>query len=135
MEIKKVQSFGSPFGGNVIAMKDVKDKTTRKGSLRPLFDCVEAINAAVDALQTFVETTPQDKDASMTAKMLETLTSMQIKLLEMSKERIQQQNAMQPVGAGQDVEAPAQAETMVGNEGLSPEMMAAAKTQSSKRNG
>lgn len=93
---KKVQVAQNPFGGHVLALNQVKDKTTqRKGSLRPLFDCVEAINAAVDALQTFVESVPEPNDNALVTKMLETLTSMQIKLLDMSRERIRKQNVLQ----------------------------------------
>ena len=96
---KKVQVAANPFGGNVLALNQVKDKTTqRKGSLRPLFDCVEAINAAVDALQTFVESVPEPNDNALVTKMLETLTSMQIKLLDMSRERIRKQNVLQQQG-------------------------------------
>ena len=91
---EKKESMGSPFG-NIIALKDVRDKTTRKGSLRPLFDCVEAINSAVDSLQAFNESSPDDEDLRIVSKFLETLTSMQIKLLEMSREKIQKQNVLQ----------------------------------------
>lgn len=96
---KKNQVAPNPFGGHVLALNQVKDKTTqRKGSLRPLFDCVEAINAAVDALQTFVESVPEPNDNALVTKMLETLTGMQIKLLDMSRERIRKQNVLQQQG-------------------------------------
>jgi hypothetical protein len=134
MDNKKSLSAASPFGGNVLAMKDVKDKTTRKGSLRPLFDCVEAINAAVDALQTFVETSPEDKDSGTTAKMLETLTSMQIKLLEMSKERIQKQNVMQNQMAPMDMGGPPDLSDEAGAQ-PAPDLAMAAKSKSAKKNG
>ena len=94
----------NPFQGNVIAMKDVKDKTTRKGSLRPLFDCVEALNAAVDALQAYSEASPEDGNQFI-RQSLETLTDMQIKFLEVSKEKIQKQNSIQdPLGVRGQVE-------------------------------
>ena len=93
-ENKEVQSMGNPFG-SIISMKDIKDKTTRKGSLRPLFDCIEAINSAVDSLQAFNESSPEDGDAGVVGKFLETLTNMQIKLLEMSRDKIQKQNILQ----------------------------------------
>jgi hypothetical protein len=94
-EETKTQIGTNPFLGHIIAMKDVKDKKSRKGSLRPLFDCVEAINTAVDALQSFNESSPDDGDRVFIAKCLESLTNMQIKLLEMSQEKIHAQNSFE----------------------------------------
>lgn len=91
---REVKTASNPFLGNVIALKEVKDKTTRKGSLRPLFDCIESINSAVDALQTFNEMAQDSDESNVISKFLESLTNMQIKLLEMSKEKIKNQNAL-----------------------------------------
>lgn len=115
-EKKLEKAVFNPFGGHVIAMKDVKDKTTtRKGSLRPLFDCIESINSAVDALQGFSETSPDDSDIAFVGKCLELLTNMQIKLLERSKNKIQEQNMFQ--------RAPSQGEEILPEDGgsMSPE--------------
>jgi len=84
---------------NLIAMKDIKDKTTRKGSLRPLFDCVDSFAASVDSLHDFMRSNPDDADAGTIQQFLDHLTQMQVKLLEMCKQRVQDQNRFDPLDA------------------------------------
>ena len=45
-----------------------------------------------------MESVPEPNDNALVTKMLETLTSMQIKLLDMSRERIRKQNVLQQQG-------------------------------------
>jgi len=87
----------SPF--DIIAMKDIKDKNTRKGSLTPLFNCVESINTAVDSLHEFANSGPNDIDKAQTEEFLNVLTSVQVKLLEMCKSKVQEQNTLPPTGS------------------------------------
>jgi hypothetical protein len=97
-ELAIIDSQGAlPF--DIIAMKDIKDKKSRKGSLTPLFNCVEGINTAVDSLHEFADSNPSDEDKSNTDQFLSALTNMQIKLLEMCKGKVQEQNTLPQVGA------------------------------------
>jgi len=81
---------------NIIAMRDIKDKTTRKGSLRPLFDCVDSFAAAVDSLHDYLASDPEDGDAEVVSGFISGLTNMQVKLLDLCKQKIQTENVFKP---------------------------------------
>lgn len=89
-EKKSTGAMFAPF--NIIAMKDIKDKKTQKPGLRPLFDCVDSIQAAVDDIRLYLEGNPDPKEAELTQGFLKQLTDMQIQLLEVTKSRVQGQN-------------------------------------------
>ena len=90
-EDKTVQSFGNPFQ-SILALKDIKDKKTKKGTFRPLFDSVEAINSAVEALHAFQESEPLGSEGEVVDNFLKQLTNMQVQLLEMCQNRVKTQN-------------------------------------------
>lgn len=95
---------------NLIAMKDIKDKTTRKGSLKPLFDCVESFSASVDSLHEFLRSNPEDKDAALINNFLSHLTDMQVKLLELCQEKVKIQNRFDAAEAVNETSAQPQVE-------------------------
>ena len=88
-KITKAPMF-APF--NIISMKDIRDKTTKKPGLRPLFGCVESIQAAVDDIRTYLQEGPDPQEAELVQGFLNQLTDMQVKLLEITKTRVQGQN-------------------------------------------
>jgi len=87
----------SPF--NCIAMKDVKDKNSNKGDLRPLFDCVSSIGESIDKLHAFLDNS-QDESGKIQGHV-KTLTDIQMDLLSICQGKIAKQNEYIP---GQDVE-------------------------------
>jgi len=87
----RIEGFGNPFQ-SILALKDVKNKKTSKGTFRPLFDSVEAISSAVEALHAFQESVPSGEEGRAVDGFLEQLTNMQVQLLEMCQNRVRTQN-------------------------------------------
>ena len=92
-EKKKIGNSIHPFG-NVLALKNVKDKKTGKGGFKNLFDSVDAIGSAVESLQAFGSLGPEE--AGIAEEFLSTLTKMQVHLLDMCKEKIVGSNVLLP---------------------------------------
>lgn len=90
-QTKKVGA--SPFFGNILAMKDIKDKTTKKsGGLRPLFGCIESIQESVEDIREFLASGPDGEEVELLNGFLKQLTEMQIKLIEVTKSKVTGQN-------------------------------------------
>ncbi len=81
----------APF--DIIAMKDVKDKNTRKPELRSLFDCIDALQSAVEDIKKFLDGGSEPEDQDMMEDFLNKITDMQVKILERTKDKIREQNA------------------------------------------
>ena len=96
---KKTGTSFAPF--NIIAMKDIKDKKTQKPGLRPLFDCVDSIQSAVEDVRNYLESGPDKEDVEVIESFLKKLTDMQIQILEISKKKLQGQN-LSPVDSARD---------------------------------
>jgi hypothetical protein len=80
----------APF--NIISMKDIKDKKTQKPGLRPLFDCVDSLQSAVEDIRTYLESEPGNEETELVQSFLKKLTDMQVQILEITKSRLQGQN-------------------------------------------
>lgn len=116
MRVSTKNSSGfSPF--NCISMKDVKDKNTNKGDLRPLFDCVSSIGESIDKLHTYMDNSQEESEKILA--YVKTLTDIQTNLLAICQSQIAKQNEYIPGGqAGEgEMVAPEQgAETPISAE-------------------
>jgi hypothetical protein len=92
MSEKKTNGSGmfAPF--NIISMKDIKDKTTKKQGLRPLFGCIESIQESVEDIREFLSTGPDGDEVELCNGFLKQLTDMQVKLIEVTKSKVTGQN-------------------------------------------
>lgn len=96
MKENETKTGSSAATFNIIAMKDIKDKTTRKGSCKPLFDCIDSFASAVDSLHAYLASDPDDEDKDLINSFVSGLTNMQVKLLDLCKQKIQNQNVYNP---------------------------------------
>ncbi len=96
MKENQTKTGSSAATFNIIAMKDIRDKTTRKGSCKPLFDCIDSFASAVDSLHAYLASDPDEEDNELINSFISGLTSMQVKLLDLCKQKIQSQNVFNP---------------------------------------
>lgn len=84
---------------NVLAMNDVKDKTTKtkKVGLRPLLDCVVSIEEAALDLKDFLQSNGETQEIEIVTKCLQQLTDMQVELLQVCQGKAQAQAEIAPV--------------------------------------
>ena len=98
MRVSTKNSSGfSPF--NCISMKDVKDKNTNKGDLRPLFDCVSSIGESIDKLHTYMDNSQEESEKILA--YVKTLTDIQTNLLAICQNQIAKQYDYIPGQAGE----------------------------------
>lgn len=109
----------SPF--NCIALKDVKDKNSKNGDFRPLFDCVSAMSDCVTKLHDFLDNAIDQADSAKINEYVSALTNMQKDILSMCQSKIDRQNEYvpsqnpeaQPVQEGQTPELAADKASIV----------------------
>jgi hypothetical protein len=91
-QLAKNNSKFSPF--NCIAMKDVKDKNSDKGDVRPLFECVTAIDDAISKLHNYLDGSQIETDKINA--YVKTLTDIQMDILSVCQAQIAKKNEYIP---------------------------------------
>jgi len=103
--MEKEKMSGVPLIGDMIVLSAVKDKRTgMEGKVKPLFDCIEALETAVDSLKGFAETADEDREYA--EKCLQALAKMQAGLLDICRRKIEQRSQLSPPGMGGMMEEP-----------------------------
>jgi len=91
---------------NTIALKSVRDKNTAKeASLGDLFKCVESLNTSTGHLKEFLGASTDQADRVELEKYLAGLVKIQTGMLEIAKNKVQQQGEATVIPGVQTPEA------------------------------